>query len=171
MTAFVVSGLTRHNVPNRALNTITASRRVLNEYHGVLELLHRSGLQDVRQLCRQFSSSSQRPNQNQNDSKKDPNKDEEDGKISNLLAKAFLWMLTAYMLTVFISLMFPSTSQPETVRYVSWNEFIHHMLAKGEVEQIIVRPDVDIVTIILCDGAVIKGKKVSVFLSAACTYL
>lgn len=35
------------------------------------------------------------------------------------------------------------------------------MLAKGEVEEIIVRPDIEIVTIILCDGAVIKGKKVS----------
>lgn len=34
------------------------------------------------------------------------------------------------------------------------------MLAKGEVEEIIVRPDVDIVTIILHDGAVVKGRKV-----------
>jgi spastic paraplegia protein 7 len=34
------------------------------------------------------------------------------------------------------------------------------MLAKGEVEEVIVRPDVDIVTIILHDGAVIKGKRV-----------
>jgi spastic paraplegia protein 7 len=34
------------------------------------------------------------------------------------------------------------------------------MLAKGEVEEVIVRPDVDIVTIILHDGAIIKGKRV-----------
>lgn len=34
------------------------------------------------------------------------------------------------------------------------------MLAKGEVEEIIVRPDIEIVTIILCDGAIIKGKRV-----------
>lgn len=34
------------------------------------------------------------------------------------------------------------------------------MLAKGEVEEIIVRPDVEIVTIILHDGAIVKGKKV-----------
>lgn len=45
-------------------------------------------------------------------------------------------------------------------RYVSWNEFVHHMLGKGEVEEVIVRPDIDIVTIILQEGAVIKGKKV-----------
>jgi len=35
------------------------------------------------------------------------------------------------------------------------------MLAKGEVEEIIIRPDVDIVTIILQDGAVIKNRRVS----------
>jgi spastic paraplegia protein 7 len=34
------------------------------------------------------------------------------------------------------------------------------MLAKGEVEEVIVRPDVDIVTILLYDGAIIKGKRV-----------
>jgi spastic paraplegia protein 7 len=34
------------------------------------------------------------------------------------------------------------------------------MLAKGEVEEVIVRPDVDIVTIILYDGAIVKGKRV-----------
>ena len=45
-------------------------------------------------------------------------------------------------------------------RYVSWNEFVHQMLAHGEVEELIVRPDLDIVTIILHEGAVIKGKKV-----------
>ena len=45
-------------------------------------------------------------------------------------------------------------------RYVSWNEFLHHMLAKGEVEEVIVRPEIDIVTIILHKGAVVKGYKV-----------
>jgi len=49
-------------------------------------------------------------------------------------------------------------------RYVSWNEFVHHMLAKGEVEEVIVRPDLDIVTIILHDGAVIKGRRVNISL-------
>lgn len=33
------------------------------------------------------------------------------------------------------------------------------MLAKGEVEEIIVRPDIEIVTIILHEGAVVKGKR------------
>lgn len=50
----------------------------------------------------------------------------------------------------------------QIVRFVSWNEFLYQMLAKGEVEEIIVRPDIELVTIILCDGAIVKGKKVSV---------
>lgn len=35
------------------------------------------------------------------------------------------------------------------------------MLAKGEVEEIIARPDVGLVTIVLYDGAIIKGKRVN----------
>lgn len=45
---------------------------------------------------------------------------------------------------------------------MSWNEFLYQMLAKGEVEQIIVRPDIDIVTILLHEGAIIKGRRVRV---------
>lgn len=33
------------------------------------------------------------------------------------------------------------------------------MLAKGEVAEVIVRPDIDIVTIVLHEGAVIKGRR------------
>ncbi|CAG0895619.1 unnamed protein product [Darwinula stevensoni] len=97
------------------------------------------------------------PNPNR---KPDKNDEDDDNKISALLAKALLWMLTAYLFIVAFSLLFPSTNNPENVRYVSWNEFVHHMLARGEVEEIIVRPDTEIVTIILHEGAVVKGKKV-----------
>lgn len=45
---------------------------------------------------------------------------------------------------------------------MSWNEFVHQMLAKGEVRQLIVRPEIDMVTIVLHEGAIFKGKK-SVF--------
>ncbi|KAK4296778.1 hypothetical protein Pmani_030752 [Petrolisthes manimaculis] len=94
-------------------------------------------------------------NNNNNNNNKNNDNDEKKG----MLAKAALWMLTAYMFIAVISLLFPSSNQPEMARYVSWNEFVHHMLTRGEVEEVIVRPDLDIVTIILYDGAVIKGKK------------
>lgn len=41
------------------------------------------------------------------------NDDDDKDKLSTLLAKALIWMLTAYMFIAFISLMFPSTNQPE----------------------------------------------------------
>lgn len=157
------------------------------EFTAVCALLKRSGLHDLPKYLTklQFHTSSSR---NEDGSKKsptpktppketpassggegeknqDPNKkpekeDEEDNKISSILAKAFLWMLSAYMVIAVISLLFPSSNQPEVVRYVSWNEFLYQMLAKGEVEEIIVRPDVDIVTIILHDNAIVKGRRV-----------
>ena len=34
------------------------------------------------------------------------------------------------------------------------------MLAKGEVEEVVVRPGIDLVTIVLADGAIVKGQKV-----------
>lgn len=69
--------------------------------------------QHVRGIHSSGSASQQQPPPNNRDDKK-PNKDvEDDSKISSLLAKAFLWMLTAYMLIAIVSLLFPSSNQPE----------------------------------------------------------
>ena len=47
----------------------------------------------------------------------------------------------------------------ENVKFISWNDFYYQMLAKGEVEEVIIRPGIDIVTVVLHEGAVIKGYK------------
>ncbi|XP_056643048.1 paraplegin [Diorhabda sublineata] len=146
------------------------SFKILNrEYAAVQCLLQRSGLRDISQISGYINNrklhstkkfdqaTNQGPSEN---SGKPPDRDDDKDKISSLLAKAFLWMLTAYMFIAIMSLMFPGTNQPEIVRYVSWNEFLYQMLAKGEVERIIVRPDIEIVTIILQEGAIVKGKRV-----------
>lgn len=94
------------------------------EYQAVFSLLHRSGLRTTQQLsnylhARGIHSTGSAPQQQQqpppnNRDDKKPNKDDEDdSKISSLLAKAFLWMLTAYMLIAIVSLLFPSSNQPE----------------------------------------------------------
>ncbi|XP_077502737.1 SPG7 matrix AAA peptidase subunit, paraplegin isoform X3 [Amblyomma americanum] len=90
--------------------------------------------------------------------KNNKDKDDEESKVS-LLAKAAIWMMTAYIVITLMSLLFPTSNQPDVLRYVSWNEFYHQMLAKGEVEEIIVRPELDLVTIYLHDNAIIKGRK------------
>jgi spastic paraplegia protein 7 len=98
-------------------------KHIRREYQAVFSLLHRSGLRTTQQLpnclyVRAIHSTAsslqqhQQPPNNYDDKK--PNKDDEDdSKISSLLAKAFLWMLTAYMLIATVSLLFPSSNQPE----------------------------------------------------------
>ncbi|XP_073975500.1 SPG7 matrix AAA peptidase subunit, paraplegin isoform X2 [Rhodnius prolixus] len=64
------------------------------------------------------------------------------------------------MLVAIMSIILPNQNQPEQViRYVSWNEFLYQMLAKGEVEEIIVLPELDMVTVVLYPGAIIKGRR------------
>ncbi|XP_050295330.1 paraplegin [Anthonomus grandis grandis] len=143
--------------------------KILNkEYAAVCALLYRSGVTELHPFLAQVRKFSTTPNLSQkgdgplkppDPEKPDKENDDDKDKMSTLLAKALVWMLTAYMFIAVISLMFPTTNQPEVVRYVSWNEFLYQMLAKGEVEQLIVRPDIDIVTIILYPDAVIKGRK------------
>ncbi|KAB7507254.1 Paraplegin [Armadillidium nasatum] len=131
------------------------------EVDGVKQLLKRSDIilhSHMRTLspfyssCRYYSSSGGNP-------EGDKNNNNNDGRKS-LMAKVALWMLTVYLFVALVSLLLPNNNQPEASRYVSWNEFVHHMLSKGEVEEVIVRPDINIVTIVLYDGSVIKGKKV-----------
>ncbi|XP_037823031.1 paraplegin [Lucilia sericata] len=91
------------------------------------------------------------------------NKNDNDDKIKSVLTKTIMWMFTIYMFVAFISLlMTPRSERPEgSTRYVSWNEFVHHMLSTGEVKELIIRPDMEMITIILHDGAIVKGRKVS----------
>ncbi|XP_014245554.1 paraplegin [Cimex lectularius] len=137
-----------------------------SEFRAVRGLFNRSGLSYVEQnkiLRRGIRTScalrQEKPPPDKNDKDKDK-KNEDMEKMSALMTKAFLWMITAYMLLAFLSLFIPNSGNPELVKFVSWNEFLHHMLSKGEVEEIIVRPDLDMVTIVLHEGAIIKGKRV-----------
>ncbi|CAG2162247.1 unnamed protein product [Oppiella nova] len=95
---------------------------------------------------------------NRNYDNEDQEEDNDEPK-SSLIAKAVVWMLSGYMVITIMSLLFPNSNTPDVLRYVSWNEFLHQMLAKGEVEQLLVRPELDLVTIYLHDGAIIKGNR------------
>nr|XP_045617981.1 paraplegin-like isoform X2 [Procambarus clarkii]XP_045617990.1 paraplegin-like isoform X2 [Procambarus clarkii]XP_045618000.1 paraplegin-like isoform X2 [Procambarus clarkii]XP_045618008.1 paraplegin-like isoform X2 [Procambarus clarkii]XP_045618017.1 paraplegin-like isoform X2 [Procambarus clarkii]XP_045618027.1 paraplegin-like isoform X2 [Procambarus clarkii]XP_045618037.1 paraplegin-like isoform X2 [Procambarus clarkii] len=159
---------------SHALSTTSSWKNLCREFTAVTKLLERSGMPRSEQmglLQRSLHTSASQFNQQGSggasggrgeppqSSSGDDNKNNDNDERKGMLAKAALWMLTAYMFIAIISLLFPSSNQPEMARYVSWNEFVHHMLSKGEVEEVIVRPDLDIVTIILQEGAVIKGKK------------
>ncbi|OXU17169.1 hypothetical protein TSAR_015243 [Trichomalopsis sarcophagae] len=158
-------------------NTICQMQR---EYRAVHAMLVRSGLSDTTSICqlnhcRALSKSCARSNQsnptnpsNPNGPKdpasnenKDQNKKNNEKKAREMMLKLAAWAMFCYMSTIWLLYFFTgkSAEEEESPRFVSWNEFVHQMLAKGEVKQLIVRPELDMVTIILHDGAVIKGKK------------
>lgn len=151
--------------PNTGKSNQFLEKKLRQEYCAVIKLFERSGFNNAKHFPfylsnRSFHTSKSNDQRETKDPKKPEKEDDDENKISSLIIKAFLWMLTAYMCIALVSLIFPSSNQPEVIRYVSWNEFVHHMLAKGEVEEVIVRPDVDIVTIVLHDGAIVKGKRI-----------
>uniref|UniRef100_A0A2M4AK86 Putative aaa+-type atpase n=1 Tax=Anopheles triannulatus TaxID=58253 RepID=A0A2M4AK86_9DIPT len=97
----------------------------------------------------------------------DPNRDkkkrdeDEKEKMMSVVTKTLIWMITIYLLVGFLTMIIPTKNRPESAtRYVSWHEFVHHMLAVGEVKEVIVHPDMEMVTIILHDGAIVKGRRV-----------
>uniref|UniRef100_A0A182LX52 AAA+ ATPase domain-containing protein n=1 Tax=Anopheles culicifacies TaxID=139723 RepID=A0A182LX52_9DIPT len=109
----------------------------------------------------------QQPKPKPSDRDGDPNrgnkKDDEDDKekMMSVVTKTLIWMITIYLLVGFLSMVLPSRNRPESAtRYVSWHEFVHHMLAVGEVKEVVVHPDMEMVTIILHDGAIVKGRRV-----------
>lgn len=109
-------------------------------------------------------NANQRSDNNANKSSSDNNDDNKKGdegdKVLSVVTKAVLWMATIYMFVTMFTMSMPQKNRPETsTRYVSWHEFVHHMLAVGEVRELIIRPDMEMVTILLYDGAVIKGRQ------------
>lgn len=184
-----IQNITRSAIPSShaKYSSIVLNRKqkkiLRNEYNAVLRLVDRSFDINSKDLLRQIhsskflynakdektdkstsprkptdeSSSSDPSNNNKNNNNK---RNDDDEKVMSLLTKAVLWMLTVYLFVTFVSLLFPSKNNPETgTRYVSWNEFVHHMLAMGEVKELIIRPDMEMVTIILHDGAIVKSRR------------
>ena len=96
---------------------------IRREYSAVVKLVQRSFPNSplaTHQSARNISSSSQKKQSNKDRESNEGNngKQDNDGdkKMQSMLAKAFIWMFTGYMLVTLISLMFPSGNQPEVVR-------------------------------------------------------
>ncbi|UYV61543.1 K02A2.6-like [Cordylochernes scorpioides] len=97
------------------------------------------------------------PKQDSNKDEKE-NKDYEESKFSQVF-KALLGLVGVYGVITLISLMFPNSNHGDSYRYVSWIEFFHGMLSRGEVKELVVKPELNLVIIHLQDGAYIKGKR------------
>ncbi|XP_043463268.1 paraplegin [Leptopilina heterotoma] len=157
-------------------------KHLKKEYQAVCCLLRRSGideifLQKVIKVSRNFSvvtvkcnrqqSSKGEPSEstssdsskentgssNNEKSDKEPDKD----KLIQLILK-FSFVIFVQLLVVSVFLNSKSGADETTVQtQVSWNDFVYHMLAKGEVQRIIVDPELELAIIILHPQAIYKG--------------
>ncbi|XP_011314344.1 paraplegin, partial [Fopius arisanus] len=138
--------------------------RICREYKTLRILLTNSGFQSSRippalsRLLMTSSSSNTRktspgPSKGPSESGKDSgNENEQKTALFKLL------LLSLFVYGVFIYPMTKLADRIETSPFISWNEFVHQMLAKGEVQELIVKPDMDWVTIVLHDGAIINRR-------------
>lgn len=92
---------------------------------------------------------------------KDPDQDQRQNANDQRAALIKLFIVSAFVYGLFVyPLRRLGGDTVETVTpFISWNEFVHQMLAKGEVQEIIVKPELDWVTVVLHEGAVVKGNK------------
>lgn len=153
-------------------------KQINSEYSAILKLFSRSfsvpqndivrSLNNVILNCQKHNkdpSSDKKDSPHpsfRSDGKHDPPDDEKDPDKEKMMSVLSKTIFTMFLVFMFVSLIIPPKNRPENAtRYVSWNEFVHHMLAVGEVREIIVHPDLEMVTIILYDNAVVKGRRLS----------
>ncbi|XP_033223072.1 paraplegin [Belonocnema kinseyi] len=168
-----------HSVSKKTL------RHLKKEYQAVRSLLLRSGideisLQQIIRSSRSLSTSSTRfnnapqsgkeppanpssdPNKegSGNSGNKDPGKEPSDKDKVTFVLKCVL-IIFLQIITAMFLLGFKFESEPTEVQaQVSWNDFVYHMLAKGEVERVIIEPELEMADIIVHRRAIIKGKRV-----------
>lgn len=168
-----------HSVSKQAL------KHLKKEYQAVCSLLRRSGIDEIylqrmvgttRSLSTsspRFNNASQTTNQppqkpssdpnnqkSESNENEDPNKEPSDKDKLTFLLKCGI--VIGFQLLMFMML-FGSRTESESDAMqdqVSWNDFVYHMLAKGEVERVSVIPDLELANIRLHPGAVVKGKRV-----------
>ncbi|KAG5666714.1 hypothetical protein PVAND_014729 [Polypedilum vanderplanki] len=142
-------------------------RRINGEYTAILKLISRSTNIPESEITKSIVNCKSNDPKRKDpshphykpDGKYDDPNEEKDPNRERLMAILSKVLFTGFMIFMFISLIMPRNRPEVANRYVSWNEFVHHMLAVGEVKELIVHPDLDMVTIMLHEGAVIKGKR------------
>ena len=147
----------------------SSDRTWIREYRAAVSLFARSSLPASRsqqsffnQTIRLLSSSTEPP-KNEKDGQQsgsdDPdNKKKDDEDPGSAFNKAMRYMIMSYVAISILSLFRPADSKQEFFRSTSWNEFLNLMLAKGEVQQIVVHPDIDRVVVTLHEGAMLRGR-------------
>ncbi|XP_038105348.1 paraplegin [Culex quinquefasciatus] len=136
-------------------------RQLAAECRAIVQLFSRSyGIPQQVLLRSLHTSARMGQKQDDDDRGKKKGNDDDKEKMMSVVTKTLMWMIAIYMLVGFLTMVVPNKNRPETAtRYVSWHEFVHHMLAVGEVKEVVVHPDMEMVTILLHDGAILKGRR------------
>ncbi|XP_034947540.1 paraplegin [Chelonus insularis] len=142
-----------------------AFNKILKRYSILHSLLTRRRAPDkknqnkiLNQLFCTSSSKNGRSNSGETgDSGKGPDKTPNN---KDVIAAAMKLAISVLILNILLTYIATSKhSLEDSSHFISWNEFVHQMLAKGEVKELIVRPEANWVTIILHDGAIINRKR------------
>lgn len=147
--------------------TPTRARHFRDEIKAIRKILQRSAIPataNVRNIqalgIRCFSTGKplwQQPPRKGPQDENDPNKDPPEEDKMPFTARLMLLFWLSFLL--YVTLRLQTGEDANTYRFVSWNEFVHDMLSKGEVEEVIVRPEAEMAFIRLHQGAIIKGRK------------
>lgn len=117
----------------------------------------------------QKSSDGKKPDaKRSNRSRKKAKKPEDNNqwnRILGMVTNSILWTALIYgigfALFIVVSIISGHKEYKNSERFhVSWQDFVHQILAAGEVKELIVLPQYDYVRIILHDGAIINGERV-----------
>ncbi|XP_035678901.1 paraplegin-like [Branchiostoma floridae] len=138
-------------------------RQAQAEYRGICRLLTRSGMEVSQSVVSrlfgigllQFLRTTPRLQQQQPGDKPRGQQGDDDGQPQNddTMNRLRLVVLVFFLLSLFFM-----QGQNDGGRMVSWHEFVHDMLAKGEVSSVDVE-DSDVVRIHLQPGAQVFGRK------------
>ncbi|XP_014474861.1 PREDICTED: paraplegin [Dinoponera quadriceps] len=104
--------------------------------------------------CSNFNKQSPKQSGSENPDK-GPNKNEE---VKVLVRKLSMLFMLLYVFLIALKQQI-DTSNLEPMTSISWNEFVYHMLSKGEVEAILVNPAIDHVVVLVHRDAIIKGTR------------
>ncbi|GAV06972.1 hypothetical protein RvY_16876 [Ramazzottius varieornatus] len=87
------------------------------------------------------------------------NPEDEDDSRKNAMIRLAIWMAAAYGTVTLLSYLIPNAGSAQGFRFISWNEFVYQMLQAGEVEQVVVKPEINLAVVYLQDGAIVRGRR------------
>ncbi|KAI4481506.1 hypothetical protein M0804_009626 [Polistes exclamans] len=109
------------------------------------------------QCSRNFSTSSKRNEKKDGDDNKSSKNNDSDPVKHIVVTLLKVGLMVGFVIFMGKYTLIPS---PDTINNTSWHEFVHEMLEKGEVEELVVDPTNKLVRIQLYPGAIIKGQRV-----------